>query len=178
MQPHTVGKYNYRIPMKEDPKRVLWQNVLALMHREFGKVNVTQFAAWAKIGVGSVLRMREQQTSVGLDIVEKIAKKAGVEPWMLLVPGLDTGNPPMLAKDAEGIRVLVSNINKSQEALSGLLRVGGNTEQGGLDELPPNVRALPDPHPPRPKSSGIAGLKGASAPRRLPARAPKREKGD
>lgn len=145
--------------MPQTSKRVLWENVLALMTREFGEENVTKFAAWAKIGVGSVLRIREQKTSIGLDIIEKIAKRAGVVSWQLLVPGLDSANPPMLEKDAKGIRELVNNITTSKEALSGMLRKSGNTEHGELEEEAPasNVTALPDPHPIRQQSGGLAG---------------------
>lgn len=139
-------------------KNVLWQNVLALMKQEFGEENVSKFAAWAKVGVGSVLRIREQKTSIGLDIVERIAKRAQIQPWQLLVPGLDVANPPMLAKDAERMRELVANINASQEALSGMLRKSGNTEHGSLDELPANVTAIPgEPRPSRQQSGGLSG---------------------
>lgn len=155
-QPQSVGFHDYRLSMPPvTSKNVLWQNVLALMVREFGKENVTKFAAWAKIGVGSVLRIREQETSVGLDILEKIAKKSGVKPWQLLVPDLDVANPPMLAKDAEGIRALVANINASQEALSGMLRIGGNTHPADLE--PSNVIEMPEANPNRLQSGGLSG---------------------
>lgn len=156
--------------MAQTSKKVLWDNVLALMTREFGEENVTKFAAWAKIGVGSVLRIREQKTSIGLDIIEKIAKRAGVTPWQMLVPGLDARNPPMLAKDADGIRALVANINTSREAISGMLRESGNSESGELDALPPNVTQIPNPHPTRLQSGGLSGraAKKAAPPKQQP----------
>lgn len=105
--------------MPASSKQVLWDNVLALMLKRWGRENLTGFAAWAEIGVGSVQRIRERETSVGLDIIEKIARKARVDPWQLLVPGLDASNPPMLAEDSARVRELVQRINQSQEALSG-----------------------------------------------------------
>ncbi len=140
MQPHSVVFSDYRIRMPHRDTRItLWENVLALMHREFGEENVTGFARWAKIGVGSVQRIREQKTSVGLEIIEKIARKAKLDPWQMLVPDLDVTNAPVLAKDADKARILIDNLRSSRDALTRLLPP--DTEPGRLDG--PNIVVLP-----------------------------------
>lgn len=158
--------------MPDQSRRVLWENVLALMVRKWGRENVTGFATWTGIGVGSVLRIREQKTSVGLDIVEKIAKKVGLEhSWQLLVPGLDALSPPMLAEDAAELREIQEQISRTHEAMSGVLRsageriaddaaipvgdplLGGNSQLGGLDEAPRSPPPRPRRLAPAKKSS-------------------------
>jgi transcriptional regulator with XRE-family HTH domain len=71
-----------------DTKAVLWANVTALMDRDYGGENLSRLARDTKIGPGTATRMKEQQTSVGIDTLEKLAEFFGIEPWQLLAPGL------------------------------------------------------------------------------------------
>lgn len=73
---------------------VLRDNVVALMEFHWGKQNLSQLARDAKIGLGSASRIVDGNTSVGADIVEKVADAFGLPPWALLIPGLDPQNPP------------------------------------------------------------------------------------
>jgi hypothetical protein len=66
-------------------KRYLWENVAALMKKHWNEENVTRLAREAKIG-GSASRIKEQETSVGLGVVFKVAKLFKVEPFALLAP--------------------------------------------------------------------------------------------
>ena len=95
-QPHMEGWRGYAVLMSPaDPKTVLWTNVLALMQHHYGRENLSKLAREAKIGPGSATRIKEQQTSVGLDVLEKVADCFGLEPWHLLIVGLDPMNPPV-----------------------------------------------------------------------------------
>jgi hypothetical protein len=40
--------------------------------------------------------MKEQKTSVGLDIVASVGRVFSLEAWQMLVPGLDPKSPPVL----------------------------------------------------------------------------------
>lgn len=71
-----------------DTKAVLWANAQALMKREWGKVNLTRLAREADFGPATATRIKLAQTSVGLDVIESIAKVFGTEPWQLLAPDL------------------------------------------------------------------------------------------
>jgi len=73
-------------------KVVLWQNVLALMQKAYGREHLTKLAAEAEIGPGTASRIKACQTSVGVDVVERIAHLFGVETWRLLAPGLGHGS--------------------------------------------------------------------------------------
>lgn len=88
-QPHSVDKLQYRIRMSErNTRKQLWDNVSALMQKHYGGENLTRLAKEAKFGPDSATRLKEQNTSVGIDILDKLAKLFKVEPWELLAPGI------------------------------------------------------------------------------------------
>ena len=66
-------------------KRDLWENVRALMIRDWGKENVTRLGREAKIG-GSASRIKAQKTAVGLDVLAKVGKLFKVAPHHLVLP--------------------------------------------------------------------------------------------
>lgn len=82
----------------EEPntKKRLWENVSRLMVKRYGKENLTKLAKEAKFGPGSATRLKDQSTSVGVDIVDKLAQLFKVEPWQLSVPQLNVDSPPRL----------------------------------------------------------------------------------
>lgn len=75
---------------------VLWQNVASLMKHKYGKENLTRLANDSGCGPGTVSRIKAQQTSVGLDVLEKVAGVFDLQPWHLLTPDLDPENPPVI----------------------------------------------------------------------------------
>lgn len=132
--------------MATDSRKILWKNVQALMAHQFGKENVNGFATYVGIGVGSVLRLRAQETSVGVEIIDKIAKRFDLEPWQLLVPNLVANNPPALVADSERMKKLLANVQKSVQAMSGAIEQDGNTGSGDLDDgysLPAPISDMP-----------------------------------
>ena len=75
-------------------REVLWQAVLALMDKHYGGENLNRLARDAKIGPATSSRMKAQETSVGLDTIDKLANRFSVEPWQLLFPGFSPDRPP------------------------------------------------------------------------------------
>lgn len=59
------------------------------------KVNLNWFARECKIGPASATRIKEAKTSVGLAVLSRIAARFELQPWHLLLPDLDPGNPPV-----------------------------------------------------------------------------------
>ncbi len=97
-QPHSERRFSY-LPQMEprpDPKAILRDNVMALMRHHYGEENLSRLAKDAKIGLGSAGRIKEAQTSIGLDVIESIASRFDLLPWQLLVPGLDPAHKPVL----------------------------------------------------------------------------------
>lgn len=66
----------------------LWTNVRTLMLQRYGEENINRLARDAKIGPATVQRIKDAETSVGLEVIEKIAKVFKLEPWQLLAPGM------------------------------------------------------------------------------------------
>jgi transcriptional regulator with XRE-family HTH domain len=79
-----------------DSRAVLWASVRALMVKEFGKENLSRFSARTGVPLGSLSRIKEQETSVGLEMIDRIAAAFGLYGWQLLVPGFDPATPPVL----------------------------------------------------------------------------------
>ena len=67
-------------------KKVLWDNVKALMVERWGAENLNRLAREAGFGPATASRLKEQETSVGIDVVEKCAKLFKVPPAVLLMP--------------------------------------------------------------------------------------------
>jgi hypothetical protein len=71
-----------------DTKAVLWENISALMDARYGRENLTKLAREAKFAPATSTRLKEAKTSVGVEIVERLAGMFGVDPWQLLAPKL------------------------------------------------------------------------------------------
>jgi hypothetical protein len=95
-----------------DSKAVLWKSVSALMKKHYGKENLTRLAKDCDIGPGTSSRLKAQQTSVGLEVVDKIAEHFHVQPWQLLVPGFDPESHPTLQPLTERERQLYEQFKK------------------------------------------------------------------
>lgn len=93
-----------------DSNATLWQNVQALMLKKFGKVNLLGFAKHCDIGLATVQRIKAQETSVGIAVLDKIAEKFDLASWQLLVPGMDPANPPVLKPDGATERKIYEKV--------------------------------------------------------------------
>ena len=95
--PHLVKARCYADPMRPaDTKPILWQNVASLMRHHWGGENLSRLSREAKVGPGTVSRIKEQRTSVGLDVLEQVAGVFELQAWHLLTPNLDPSNPPVI----------------------------------------------------------------------------------
>ncbi len=83
-----------------ETKRILWANVKALMVSKYGSENLYRTMKDSKvaghpISLGSLQRIKEQETAIGLDVLDKIAAFFELQPWQLLIEELDPTNPPV-----------------------------------------------------------------------------------
>jgi hypothetical protein len=77
----------YRLSaMRENVKKVLWENVRTLMLDAWGVENLNRLAREAHFGPATASRIKEQKTSVGVDVVEKVARLFKLPPAALLLP--------------------------------------------------------------------------------------------
>lgn len=131
--------------MAKSSKAVLWENVETLMKKQFGQRNVTGFASFVGVGIGTVQRIEEQATSVGLEIIDKIAGKFKLASWQLLVPGLNPALPPKLTDPAAERKAVADQVRK---VLDTFMHEEPDTEPAALDE-PIVAGAAPPPNPKR-----------------------------
>ena len=80
----------------DDSKAHLWASVQALMRQRYGEENLNRLARDVRVGPATASRLKAKETSVGLDVVDKIAHAFGVPAWHLLAPGFDPAAPPVL----------------------------------------------------------------------------------
>lgn len=87
-------------------QEILWKNVQAIMRYHFHEENLNRFANETKIGMGTISRIKAKEKDVRVGTLTKIAKRFGLQPWQLLMPGLDPAQPPVIEhKQVMTIRV-------------------------------------------------------------------------
>ncbi len=127
MQPYSESSSGYagatvfgvRV-LSVDSKVVLWRSVSALMLKHYGEENLSRLARDCKFALTTSARLKAQETSVGVDIVDKIAKHFHVDPWELLVPTFDPANRPTLQPLSETERRLYAKFKQvAQEIKEG-----------------------------------------------------------
>lgn len=100
-----------------DTNATLWANTEALMIERWGESNLNRLARECKIGAATAVRIKEQKTSVGLAVLEKIADHFHLAAWQLLVPGLDPKNPPALQPVSAEEQALYEKIRAAAKAI-------------------------------------------------------------
>lgn len=87
--PHSEYRRAYAGWMGDRSIKVtLWANVRALMVSKYGEENINRLAREAKVGPATIQRIKDGATSVGIDVLEKVARVFVVEPWQLIAPGM------------------------------------------------------------------------------------------
>lgn len=99
-----------------DSRRVLWASVSALMRHHWERENLNRLAREAGIGPATCVRLKAQETSVGLEVVDRIAAVFGVESWQLFVPGFDPASPPVLLPVTQAERELYTRLLQAARA--------------------------------------------------------------
>lgn len=70
-------------------KQLLWHAVERLMLARYGKVNFTRLASESGIGLGTAARLKDEESTIGLDKVAAIARTFGLQLHELLDPNFD-----------------------------------------------------------------------------------------
>ena len=131
-----------------DSRAVLWASVRALMIREHGKENINQFHKRTGVPLGTLGRIKEQNTSVGLEVIDRIAGTFGLAGWQLLVPGFDPAAPRCCAPPRTARRSCTSGFSPLRASW-----------------LPPSPRHRPTPR----KSHEVSDFQGVLGPAKPPA---------
>ncbi len=81
-----------------DPKTYLWATLCRLTGLDDPGVDAMHRAVKKVVGRGTVQRIREGETSVGVDSLHALAGVFGMQVWQLLVPGVQANQPPTIAE--------------------------------------------------------------------------------
>lgn len=153
-QPHSVGGCQYRDPVQEDLKLTIRANIRRLLHLTDGESGVAQVM---KLGFsnGTAQSLLAGETSIGVDVLAKVAAALRVEPWQLCVPGLDPERMPSL--EPQHFRWPFRQVDPDQ--LLGLVGTTAATVEVGLIALLAAAGAAA-PVAPQRKRDGTGGLIG------------------
>lgn len=99
-----------------DSRRVLWASVSALMRHHWERENLNRLSREAGIGLATCARIKAQETSVGLELIDRIAAVFSVETWQLFVPGFDPTSPPVLLPVSQQERELYTRLLQAAKA--------------------------------------------------------------
>lgn len=98
-------------------REILAANLSRLMEHDDFKT-FDKAAKRAEVGRGTIERAKKGQTGLSVDNLAKIALAMGLEPWQLLVEGLDPNNPPMLAEVSQKQMELFKRFKEAAKELS------------------------------------------------------------
>ena len=82
-----------------DSRKPLWVNVSLLMQQRYGTENLNKLAREAVISPATASRLKAQQTSVGLETIDRLAAYFGVNPHELIRPDQAPSEAPAAPAD-------------------------------------------------------------------------------
>jgi len=122
-QPHTVGPYHDNIKMDSSdftPRKVLAQNLNALLNSRIGPSNQSELKRKSGVAQSTIGRVIRGEVSATVDTLGQIAKCYGLEPWQLLVAGMDPKNAPVLQMASAEEKALYIRLKEAAAGLAAL----------------------------------------------------------
>jgi transcriptional regulator with XRE-family HTH domain len=104
--------------MLGSPQEVLGKNLAALMRRSPALSSPKKLAARIGSSKSTIERIRAGAVACQLDTLQLIAKAFELQPWQLLVPGLDPSNPPLLRHEDERLKALYASLKLASERIA------------------------------------------------------------
>lgn len=121
----SVGFVMNTAPTIPPLRTVLRDNVTALLrhsgHHKAGKVVWHALVTEYGIANGTAQRIKAAETSVGIEVLEDLAKAFRLQPWQLLVPSLDPTNMPVIGM-TETERRLYAKLKDDLQRIAGQIR--------------------------------------------------------
>lgn len=127
---HKTQKHHPLMADFPEPTTVFQANLQRLIRPNGKDISVNQWAKAHKLDQSTINRLVNGQEPK-LSMILAIAEKADLEPWALLVPGLDPRNPPVLKESSESEKRLwnkIENLHQQLEEIRGM----GSTGHGEL----------------------------------------------
>ncbi len=121
-------------------RTALWTRVQELMLDKWGSENQNRLAREAGVGVATIARMKTAGTSVGLDVVEKVASALGTEAWQLICPAdrlhdQDSGFSPLALDLARSLDLIEDpDLHRRAYAVASQVLSFGSASYGGAGQ--------------------------------------------
>lgn len=81
--------------MPSDIKQTLADNLVRLMHKDDAHtMTQAELARRSKVDQRYIGRLLKAEFNASVKVLERLARSFDLQPWQLLVPGLDPHNPP------------------------------------------------------------------------------------
>ena len=103
--------------MKTPIEKTVADNLTLLMKSSNAAGSDEKLARRSGVGRGTVQRARRGEVSLSIGNLERLADAFGLEPWQLLIPGLEPGNPPALRAVNSEERMLWQRLRAAYEEL-------------------------------------------------------------
>lgn len=91
-----MAKRRKNVDLPNNVRGVLARNLEVIMAKVPALGSQPKIAGKGKLAPSSVGRAFRAEVAVNIDSLEGLAEAANLEPWQMLVPGLDPLNPPKL----------------------------------------------------------------------------------
>lgn len=65
---------------------ILWDNLLYLMGKKYGGENQNRLSRDSKVGLATIYRIKGGSTSIGIEVLDKLAGVFGLEAWQIICP--------------------------------------------------------------------------------------------
>jgi transcriptional regulator with XRE-family HTH domain len=92
--------------------QILAANLAGLMAAHSELNSNPKLAKKTELSTGTISRLRNSDVDANLDTLERLARAFQVDPWQLLVPGMDPKNVPTLQPTSEAERRLYERIRE------------------------------------------------------------------
>ena len=93
---HIPFYFRHDAPMTFDIKQTLAENLVRLMHHDDAHpITQAELARRSKVDQRYIGRLQNAEFNASVKVLEKLATAFDLQPWQILVPGLDPGNPPV-----------------------------------------------------------------------------------
>lgn len=108
--------------MEEGIRSILSANLKALMAATPGRSTLPEITAAGGPTNGTLDRIRRAATGYGIDQLDLLAEAFNMQPWQLLVPGLDPRNLPILAPMTDRERRAYNRLRDTVQELGDILQ--------------------------------------------------------
>jgi hypothetical protein len=128
---------------KPSPRQVLSENIRSLMdaHPELGTIKKVASASNSALSNGKVGRICKASHTTDIDTLQDLADVFKLEPWQLLVRGLNPSALPRLA-DASVLAQILEAVERRQATLEENVNVGTPAHQVKHEARPKETPAL------------------------------------